>query len=138
MRFRFGEPMRLRVAYECLLEEVPPASCGLAVAFTSTPEHQAVMYFNTNYPHSDDEIARYDSLPFRQYRGRRGVIEAHIPALQLKAGEYLVSLGILPNQQEFHQFYEYRHLAYRVAVLPNGYPEPSVFYANVAWSHGPT
>lgn len=137
MRFRFGEPLRLRVTYECLLDEVPAASCGLAVAFTSTPEHVAVMYFNTNYPHSDDEIARYDSLPFRHYRGRRGVIEAHLPAVQLKAGEYLVSLGILPNQQEFHQFYEYRHLAYRLAVLANGYPEPSVFYADVGWSHGP-
>jgi hypothetical protein len=135
MRFRFGEPLRLRVHYECLLDEVPDASCGLAVAFTSTPDHQAVMYFNTNYPHSDEEIARYDATPFRRYRGRRGVIEARIPAVQLKAGEYLVSLGILPNLQDFHQFYEYRHLAYRVAVLANGYPEPSVFYAHVEWSH---
>lgn len=136
-RFRFNTPMRLRVTYECLLDELPDASCGLAVAFTSVPEHQAVMYFNTNYPHSDEEMARYDDAPFRRYRGRFGVIEAHIPAIQLKAGEYLVSLGLLPNQQEFHQFYEYRHLAYQIAVLPNGYTEPSVFYAQVDWTHGP-
>lgn len=137
-RFRFGEPFTLRVEYECLLDVVPKESCGLAVALTSVPEHQAVMYFNTNYPHSDQELLVYDEQPFRQYRGKCGVIEAHIPYLQLRPAEYLVSLGILPNRQDLHEFYEYRHLAYRIAVLPNGFPEPSVFYAQVNWTNGPT
>jgi hypothetical protein len=135
-RFRFGEPMSLRVSYECLLEKVPDISCGLAVGVTSVPEHQAVMYFNTCYPHSDEEMAAYNEQEFRKYKGRIGVIEARIPFLQLKPGEYLVSLGILPNRQDLHEFYEYRHLAYRIAVLPNGFPEPSVFYAQVDWVHG--
>lgn len=137
VRFRFGEPFRLRVGYECLLDAVPDVSCGLAVALTSVPDHQAVMYFNTNYPHSDAEILTYDQQEFRRYRGATGFIEARIPHLQVKAGEYLVSLGILPNQQDFHRFYEYRHLVYRIAVLPNGFPEPSVFYAQVEWTNGP-
>jgi ABC-type polysaccharide/polyol phosphate transport system ATPase subunit len=135
-KFRFGEPLILRVTYECLLEEIPSYSCGLAVAFTSVPEHQAVMYFNTNYPHSDRELMNYDEAPYRQFRGRRGVIEGRIPAVQLKPGEYLVSIGILPNRQDLHEFYEYRHMAYRAFVLPNGFPEPSVFYAQVEWHHG--
>jgi hypothetical protein len=135
-RFKFGEPLVLRVAYECLLETVPPFSCGLAVGVTSVPEHQAVMYFNTNYPHSDEEMSSYERCPFRQYKGRSGVIQARIPFLQLKPGEYLVSLGILPNRQDLHEFYEYRHMAYKLVVLPNGFPEPSIFYANVEWQHG--
>jgi ABC-type polysaccharide/polyol phosphate transport system ATPase subunit len=135
---RFGEPLRLRVTYECLMERLPEHSCGLAVAVTSASDHQAVMYFNTNYPHSDAEMLHYDEQPFRQYRGRKGVIEAHIPFLQLKPGEYLVSLGILPNRQDLHEFYEYRHLAYSLVVLPNGFPEPSIFYAQVEWKHGPS
>lgn len=134
--FKFGETMRLRVVYECLMDSLPQYSCGLAVAVTSLPDHQAVMYFNTSYPHSDEEILNYDERPFRQYRGRRGVIEARIPFVQLKPGEYLVSLGILPNRQDLHEFYEYRHMAYRIVVLPNGFPEPSVFYAHVEWMHG--
>jgi ABC-type polysaccharide/polyol phosphate transport system ATPase subunit len=137
LTFRFGEPMRLRVRYECLLDTVPEHSCGLAVAVTSVPDHQAVMYFNTNYPHSDAEMLRYGELPFRQYRGRTGVIEAKLPCVQLRPGEYRVSLGILPNRQDLHEFYEYRHMAYRIVVLPNGFPEPSVFYALVEWEHGP-
>ncbi len=85
------------------------------------------MYFNTNYPHSDAEMLEYDRQPFRQYRGRTGVIEARIPYLQLKAGQYLLSLGLLPNSKDVHQFYEYRHLMYRIDVLPNGYPSRAFF-----------
>jgi ABC-type polysaccharide/polyol phosphate transport system ATPase subunit len=137
LMFKFGEPLRLRVRYECLLDAIPEHSCGLAVAVTSVLDNQAVMYFNTNYPHSDAEMVRYAELPFRKYRGRAGVIEAKIPYLQLKPGEYRVSIGILPNRQDLHEFYEYRHMAYRIVVLPNGFPEPSVFYALVEWEHGP-
>ncbi|CAN0508545.1 unnamed protein product, partial [Phaeothamnion confervicola] len=96
--FRFGEPFRLRVSYECLTDEIPVASCGLAAAFTSTPEHLAIMYFNTNYPHSDQEMLNYDTAQFRQYRGRRGTVEAWISNLQVKPGNCLVSLGLLPNR----------------------------------------
>src|SRR5262249_19319511 len=110
---------------------------GLAAAFVSTPEHQSVMYFNTSYPHSDAEMASYDNAPFRQHRGRTGVVEASIPFLQVKPGNYLVSFGILPNRPDFHEFYEYHHLAHTVTVLPNGFPEPSVFYAQVEWRNGP-
>lgn len=133
--FKFGTPMRLRVAYERLVPGEPEFSCGLAVGVTSAHEHQAVMYFNTNYPHSDEEIAHYHEAPFRRHRGRAGVIEAHIPFVQLKPGDYIVSLGILPNKPESHEFYEYHHLAYRFAVTSNGYSEPSVFYAMVDWTH---
>ena len=135
--FKFGESLTVRVGYECLLETLPDASCGLAVAVTSVPDHLAVMYFNSNYPHSDKEMLEYSAQPFRRYIGRTGFIEAKIPFLQLKTGEYLVSLALLPNRSEVHQFYEYRHLAYRFAVLPNGYPEPSIFYPIVEWSNGP-
>jgi hypothetical protein len=135
--FRFGEPLKLRVSYECLLPEVPKYSCGLAVAFNRTSDFEAVMYFNTNYAHSDGELARYFDVPFRKFIGRSGVIEAIIEPIQLRAGEYFVSLGILPNQPGMHEFYEYLHCQYEVTILPNGFDEPAVFYPNVSWSHGP-
>ena len=133
--FRFGRPMSIRVAYERLAQGEPEFSCGLAVGVVSADERQAVMYLNTNYPHSDEEAERYFDAPFRKFKGRRGVVEARIPYVQLKPGNYVVSLGILPNAPDFHQFYEYHHLAYRIAVARNGYPEPSVFYAMVDWTN---
>ena len=135
--FRFGDVFRLRVAYECLLPKLPTYSCGLAVAFNRVSDFEAVMYFNTNYAHSDAEVAGYFDKPFRKFIGRQGVIEATIDPIQLRAGEYYVSLGILPNQPGMHEFYEYIHCRYRVQILANGFDEPSVFYPMVAWTNGP-
>jgi hypothetical protein len=95
------------------------------------------MYFNTNYPHSDEELAVYFDKPFRKFIGRRGTLEAVIDPLQLRAGEYYVSLGILPNQPGMHEFYEYIHCHYQVKILANGFDEPAVFYPMVSWTNGP-
>jgi ABC-type polysaccharide/polyol phosphate transport system ATPase subunit len=133
--FRFGEVLRLRVIYECLLPELPKYSCGLAVGFNRTSDFEAIMYFNTNYAHSDEELARYFEMPFRKFIGRCGAVEAVVDPLQLRAGEYFVSMGILPNQPGVHEFYEYLHCQYRVVVLPNGFDEPSVFYPIVSWTN---
>jgi hypothetical protein len=135
--FRFGETLRLRVSYECLLPELPGFSCGVAVAFNRVADFEAVMYFNTNYPHSDDELRSYPDASFRKYIGRRGLIEAVIDPLQLRAGEYYVSIGLLPNQPGAHEFYEYRHCHLVVKVVANGFDEPSVFYPMVTWTNGP-
>jgi ABC-type polysaccharide/polyol phosphate transport system ATPase subunit len=134
-KFRFGELLRLRVEYECLLHDLPEYSCGLAVALNRMSDFEAVMYFNTNYPHSDDEIRNHFEAPFRQFIGRRGSIEAVVDPLQLRAGEYYVSVGILPNQPGHHEFYEYLHCHHRVLVLPNGFDEPSIFYPLVSWTN---
>ncbi len=73
--FRFGEPLYLRVSYECLLPHLPEFSCGVAVAFNRISDFEAVMYFNTNYPHTDDELRDYFAAPFRKFIGQRGVVE---------------------------------------------------------------
>ena len=135
--FRFGDRCRLRVSYECLLSDLPPYSCGLAVAFNRVSDFEAVMYFNTNYPHSDNESRTYFDAAYRKYIGRRGTIEATIDPLQLKAGEYYVSLGILPNRPEAHEFYAYLHCHFRMNILPSGFDEPSVFYPIVSWTNDP-
>jgi hypothetical protein len=135
--FRFGEPMRMKVSYECLTPELPEYSCGLAVAFNRVSDFEAVMYYNTNYPHSDEELKDYFNVPFRKYLGRAGKLEAVIDRLQLRAGEYFVSLGILPNQPGPHEFYEYIRCHCRINIVANGFDEPSVFYPIVRWTHGP-
>jgi ABC-type polysaccharide/polyol phosphate transport system ATPase subunit len=130
---RSGEIFKIRVKYECLLPELPAHSCGLAVAFNRLNDFEAVMYLNTNYPHSDEELRDYSHAAFRLCRARVGTIEATLKPIQLKAGQYYVSLGILPNQPGPHEFYEYRHCQYVITVLPNGFDEPAVFYPIVEW-----
>ena len=135
--FRFGEQMRMKVSYECLMSELPEYSCGLAVAFNRVSDFESVMYYNTSYPHSDEELQHYFDTPFRKYIGRTGQLEAVINPLQLRAGEYYVSLGILPNQPGPHEFYEYIRCHCRISVLASGFDEPSVFYPIVQWTNGP-
>lgn len=134
---RFGETLTIIVDYECLLPELPRLSCGLAVAFNRQSDFEAVMYFNTNYPHSDGEMANYDHMQFRRYIGRRGRITSRISPVQLKPGSYYVSMGLLPNQPGPHEFYEYRHCHFILTVLPNGFEEPAVFYPMVEWRNDP-
>jgi len=96
---------------------------------------EPIMYFNTNYPHSDEEIQHYDEVEFRQYIGRLGRVEAHIPRLQVKTGAYLLTVGILPNQATYHEFYELHYLQYPVMV--NGGDIPAVFSPQVTFTHSP-
>lgn len=134
---RFGEPFRLQVDYECLMAELPDASCGVAAAFRRTADMQSIAYFNTNYPHSDDELRDYYQQEFRRYVGRRGTVEAYMPKLQLKPDEYLLTVGILPNRPTPHEFYELHYLQYPITVLSNGRDIPAAFYPNVTFTYGP-
>jgi len=125
------------VKYECLLDALPTYSCGVAGAFSRVADFEHAMYFNTCNPHSDDEIRNYFEAPFRRYIGKRGIIECVIDPLQVRAGEYYVSVGILPNTPSSHEFYEQHYLAYKVSVLEQGFDEPAVFYPIVKWIHLP-
>lgn len=131
----FGDSMRVRVHYECLLAQIPEDSCGVAGALTSAETIQQVMYFNTNYAHSDDEFRAYHFAEFRSYRGRAGVVEALIPHVQIKPGAYILSIGILPNQPGPHEFYELHLMLYTINVRPKGGTFPALFYPNVRFTN---
>ena len=131
----FGKSFGLRVDYECLMQEPPANSCGVAAAFTRISDMEPIMYFNTNYPHTDEEIQHYDEIEFRQYIGRLGRVEAHIPRLQVKTGAYLLTVGILPNQATHHEFYELHYLQYPITVT--GEDIPAVFSPQVTFTHSP-
>lgn len=133
----FNAAFRLRVYYECLLPQVPDYSCGVAAAFTLAETIEHVMYFNTNYAHSDQELQHYDLAEFRKYRGRAGVVEGFIPNLQVRPGDYLLTVGIVPNQPGLHEFYELHFMQYPVHVRANGDQFPALHYPNVKFKHGP-
>jgi hypothetical protein len=109
--------MRAKVPYVCLSPTVLEYSCGLAVASHRASDLDAAMYYNTNYPHTDEKLKDYFNASFSKYLGRSGQFEALIEPLQLRAGEYFVSLGILPNQPDPHVFYKYIRCHYRINVV---------------------
>jgi hypothetical protein len=96
-----------------------------------------VMHFNTNDGYSNEQIRSYFNKALENRLIRAGTIEAIIEPLQIRAGEYYVSIGILPDQAEAQEFYDYLHCHYRIKVLANGFDEPCVFYPVVQWTNGP-
>ena len=52
-------------------------------------------------------------------------------------GDYLISLGLLPNIPGHVEFYEYRHRAYRVRIMPAGYASGAVFFPQVVFENRP-
>lgn len=134
---RFGQPFRLQVDYECVLPQLPDASCGVAAAFTRSSDMEHVMYFNTNYPHSDQEMQNYYGQEFRKYIGPRGMAEAYFARLQIRPDEYLLTVGIVPNLPSDHEFYELHYLQYPITVLSDGPGIPAAFYPNVNFKYKP-
>lgn len=135
--FRFGEPMKLQVSYECQLSELPKVSCGMAASFNRTADLEACMYFSTTHIKDEQDERVFFDAPYRSVIGRRGIIEAIIDPVQLRAGEYYVSIGIVPNEPGAEDFYDCLRCHCTIRILPNGFDEPAAFYPLVSWTAGP-
>ncbi len=94
-----------------------------------------VNQFGTTNVRRDEDILNYAEFAFRRAPNERGVLETTFKPLQLMEGEYLLSLGILPNVPGVVDFYEYHHQTYKLVVQRGGFPSSAVFYPNVTFRH---
>jgi ABC-type polysaccharide/polyol phosphate transport system ATPase subunit len=134
--FRFGDRLRMRVVYECALSKPPPCPCSLAVTFHRAGDFEPVMYFNTNDLPSE-RGARHVPDPALQHFSCRGVFDAVVDPIQLRADEYYVSVAIASNQPGACNICESPQSQTRLTILANGFDEPCVFYPIVTWRNGP-
>ena len=141
-----GEPVRklrpwdtfvIRVHYECPAPGPEDETLGLAIGIQRKSDTMLVAQFSTVNPPRDEDMRDYDRAPFRRPCGRAGVIEGRFENFELLAGDYLLSLGILPNIPGRSEFYEYHHQRYELVVLRGGYPSGGIFYPHVDWRHQP-
>lgn len=139
-----GEPVRklrpwdtfvIRVHYECATPGPAHDTLGLAIGIQRKIDAMLVAQFSTVNPPRDEDMREYDRAPFRRPYGKAGMIEARFENFELMAGDYLLSLGILPNHPGRADFYEYHHQRYELVVLRGGYPSGAIFHPHVAWSH---
>ena len=79
----------------------------------------------------------YHQAAYRRPAAAHGVFEVQINPLQLNAGEYVLSIGLLPNVNNEWFFYEYHHLSYPFQIVNVGQPFGGVFYPQVEWKHEP-
>ena len=136
-RFTFWSSMTVRVHYRLEGEAPKDDTPGLACAISRESDFLLVASFNTNNPHSDEEIANYKDADYRQVKYSKGFIEARIDPLQVCPGSYYLSLGLLANRSGEVNFYEYLHLGIKFIIERSGYAESSAFYPQVTWRHLP-
>lgn len=135
--FRIWASAIIRVWYHCD-GSPPPETLGLAIGFHREHDLVPICQFSTARVTRDADLAAYEQAPFRKPAGANGYIEARMAPIQIADGSYLVSVGLLANKPDSVEFYEFRYLYYRVAIVRDGYSLGGVaFYPLVEWRHHP-
>jgi ABC-type polysaccharide/polyol phosphate transport system ATPase subunit len=129
------EPVRLEVEYDCPEPEAIEGSFGLSLALNRRSDHLLIAMFSTVNPRSDEEMRVYDDAAYRSAAKARGVLVAEFPHFELMEGEYVLSLGIQPNEPGTVDFHEYHHMRYLIRVVRTGYPSKAIMYPSVIWHH---
>jgi len=132
--FKHFGSMSIRVTYECD-GPLPKESLGMALCINKPGDLASVNQFNTHCYRTDEDIVHYHQAKFRTPPAAHGVFEAHINPMQLNEGDYLLSIGLLPNIHGQWLFYEYHHLAYPFKVVNPGHPFGGSFAPLVEWKH---
>lgn len=134
--FRTWEDITIEVSYSCPGEEdVPFDYLGLAIGIEREKDLVLVSQFSSSNPSGNNRSDLDES--FSRRAGKSGKLVAKLTNVRMLEGEYLVSLGILPNIPGQSEFYEYRHRMYRLKMVSAGYPSGAVYYPDVSWSHEP-
>jgi hypothetical protein len=137
--FRRWERLTVRVWYHCE-GTIPEETLGLALGIHRKRDLLRVSHFSTIWVVRDSDLEGYYQAGFRKRPGRTGMIEGIIDPIQLAEGEYLVSVGLAPNDpvKAPVQFYEQRYEAYSITIIRDGHElDGLVYYPVVKWNHHP-
>jgi ABC-type polysaccharide/polyol phosphate transport system ATPase subunit len=127
------DDLRIDVHYRCD-GALPDLTLGIGIGIERERDMVLVAQFNTVNPAGNETVA-YDEASFRILPGKKGIVTAILPNLQLLEGTYLVSLGLCPNIPGVSEFYEYHHRVYQLRIIPAGYASGAVYYPTVDWQH---
>jgi len=132
---RTWSQIEISVAYRCPMPGAIEGSLGVAMALHRRHDNLNIAQFSTVNPVRDEELANYETAPYRRPAGHAGVFRARFSHQELLEGEYVLSLGILPNVPGTADFHEYHHMRYLFRVLRSGYPSGAVMQPHVVWDH---
>jgi hypothetical protein len=108
-------PFTLKIAYYCK-DAVPEETLGIALAVNRLADLEPVFQWYSQFIRPDESPDRYLKAPFRVRPSRRGTIELTFAYAPFRQGDYILSVGLLPNVPGTWEFYEYRHLFYSFHV----------------------
>jgi ABC-type polysaccharide/polyol phosphate transport system ATPase subunit len=108
-------PFTLKIAYYCK-DAVPEETLGIALAVNRLADLEPVFQWYSQFIRPDESPDLYLKAPFRVRPSRRGTIELAFAYAPFRQGDYILSVGLLPNIPGTWEFYEYRHLFYSFHV----------------------
>jgi ABC-type polysaccharide/polyol phosphate transport system ATPase subunit len=109
-------PFALRIAYYCK-GALPEETLGVALAINQLPDLEPVLQWYTQFIRPDETPEIYRTASFRVRPSSRGMIDLAFGYAPLRQGDYILSVGLLPNAPGTWEFYEYRHLFYPFYVV---------------------
>lgn len=137
--FRRWESLTVRVFYHCE-GPIPEYTLGLALGIHRKNDLLRISHFSTMWVARDTDLNDYHQVEFRKRAGKTGMIEGIIDPIQLAEGEYLLSVGLAPNDPIMApvQFFEQRYEAYTITIIRDGHElDGLVYYPFVKWKHQP-
>jgi ABC-type polysaccharide/polyol phosphate transport system ATPase subunit len=134
--FRTWEDIAIEVSYGCR-KETPFDYLGLAIGIEREKDLVLVAQFSSAQPSGKDFGFDLDET-FLKRASNSGKLVARLSNIRMLEGDYLISLGILPNIPGQSDFYEYRHRAYRLKIVASGYSSGAIYYPEVNWKHEPS
>lgn len=95
---------------------LPDPTLGVALAINNRYDLVSVAQFMTQNIRPTETRETYDNARDRFPAARRGTITLSFDYVPFRKGDYILSIGLVPNQPASWQFYEYRHLYYAFSV----------------------
>ena len=108
-------PFKVKVTYH-VDGELPEDTLGVAMAINNKADLSSVAQYMTQNIRPTETRETYSEAPDREKPFRKGVITYCFDHMPFRKGEYIFSIGLLPNQPGGWNFYEYRHLFYTFTV----------------------
>lgn len=124
--FRTWDPFTIVIDYRVEGNQ-PSETLGIGVAIERDHDLLLVAQFDTTNS-SGNPIIDKNLLEGLGRPSASGTVRVQIKDMQLLGGDYLLSIGLLPNDSGSIEFYEYHHRLYRFRVITAGYASGALFF----------
>ena len=114
-RLTMLKPFKIRIHYR-VEGNIPSDSLGIALAVNNKIDLSPVAQYMTQNIRPTETRETYDYAVDRIIPRQNGTIDIEFDYVPFRKGEYLLSIGLLPNLPACWQFYEYRHFYYTFSV----------------------
>jgi ABC-type polysaccharide/polyol phosphate transport system ATPase subunit/SAM-dependent methyltransferase len=118
-RLMLMEPYSIKVHYH-VDGPCEGITLGVALAINNKYDLTPVAQLMTQNIRPFETRESYSSAPDRFFAKPKGVLHIKFPNMMFRRGDYLLSIGLLPNEPATWEFYEYRHFYYPFTVDDSG------------------